>query len=89
MSNFIKYTIGLECWAGKRLSLVKVECSHLPNNLVELQAVSGHNLASLPKQYSTAITSAEWEDRPFDPYDDTVEAIWALKKLGLAPAALA
>lgn len=88
--TLIKITTGIECFIptgnGERLALVKVGCEQLPSGDVRLTAISGRNLADIPRVDRVEVSAEEWEDRATDPYDSTVEAIWALGKLGLSPA---
>lgn len=88
MNKFIGYTVGLECWAREKLTLVKIEYSKGKNESVRLNAVSGHNLSSIAPKLSKVIPADTFAARPVDPYDSTVEAVWALQQLGLRPAAL-
>lgn len=84
----IKMTTGLECFIptgnGELLALVKAECVALPSEEVMLTALSGRTLAAIPRVSRVKVSREEWEDRPTDPYDSTVEATWALGKLGLS-----
>lgn len=62
--KFIGYSIGLEATSHSSPSwkLVKVEVSRVGPNEIELQAVSGRNLARIPGV--ARLTQAEYEDMP-------------------------
>lgn len=87
MSEFIGYTIGLECWVNDAIKMVKCEYSRTDNGVM-IHAVSGNNLGRIGGGYCKNISSEEFEARPVTAYDDTVEAIWALKKIGLSPKSI-
>lgn len=87
MNEFIGYTIGLECWINNAIKMVKCEYSRT-NNGIMIHAVSGNNLGRIGGGHCKTISSEEFETRPVNAYDDTVEAIWALKKIGLSLAAI-
>lgn len=86
MNNFIGYTVGIECWIGNTIKLVKCEYSRIDGGIM-IHAVSGNNLGRIGGR-SKIITQDAFENRPTDSYNDTVEAIWALKQIGLTPSAL-
>lgn len=89
MSQFIGYTVGLECWLSLRgkdtLKLVKVEFnSILDGDYIRMNIVSGHNLSNIGIS-SVDIHRSVYDARP----DDSVElAIWALDFFELIPAKL-
>ena len=87
MSNFIGYTVGLECWVNDAIKIVKCEYSFIEGGVM-IHAVSGNNLGRIGGGHSKNISQEAFDDRPTAYYDDTVEAIWALKQIGLTPAAL-
>lgn len=87
MSNFIGYTVGLECWINDAIKMVKCEYSRIDSGVM-INAVSGNNLGRIGGGRSKNISQEAFETRPIDSYDNTVEAIWALKQIGLIPAAL-
>ncbi len=87
MSNFIGYTIGLNCRA-RGVANTKVEYSRVDANTIQLQAVSGLNLGSMGPKYRATISKHAFQNRPHDAYDSSVEAIWALAQVGLRPAAM-
>lgn len=62
--------------------LVKVVYSRTIIDNIMLTAVSGHNLAVIKQIKQVIITKEEYNDRPFDYYDDTVEFFWAISMLG-------
>lgn len=88
MSNFIGYTIGLECWVDGKIRSVKIEYAKTSNDSVRLSAVSGKNLDSFGSKYSTTISRPDFEARTTGPYSPSDEAIWALSAVGLTPSAL-
>lgn len=85
-AEFIGYTLGLECWVKRQLTLVRVEYSRNTDGTVTLQAVSGRNLESYGPRWSTTITHQAFAARPDDPCNNVQEARWALTQLGLRPA---
>ncbi len=85
--EFIGYTIGLECWINNRLKMVKCEYTRAGDG-VRIHAVSGHSLGRFDGGHSKVISKEEFRNRPDDPYDDIVEAIWALEQIGLSPSGL-
>ncbi len=87
MSNFIGYTVGLECWINDAIKMVKCEYSRIDGGVM-IHAVSGNNLGRIGGGHSKNISQEAFEARPTDSYDDTVEAIWALKQIGLTPSSL-
>lgn len=87
MSNFIGYTVGLECWINGEVKMVKCEYSRTGGGVM-IHAVSGNNMGRFGGGHSKKISQEAFETRLTDPYNDTVEAIWALKQIGLTPAAL-
>lgn len=90
MGKFIGYTVGLECFVdypSKVIRPIKIEYSEAEQG-VKLQAVSGNNLSSYGGKYSKIISREAFDARPVDAYKKTQEAIWALKIVGLTPAAL-
>ena len=89
MSKFIGYTAGLECYVPgiTGIHMIKIEYSKSADG-VKLQAVSGLNLEPIARKFSAAISPEAYAGRPVDPYDNTEEAVWALRQVGLKPAAL-
>ncbi len=89
MSEFIGYTTGLECFVPgiTGIHMIKIEYSKAADG-VKLQAVSGLNLEPLARKFSATISRDAYAGRPVDPYENTEEAIWALRQVGLKPAAL-
>ena len=87
MSELIGYTTGLVCFVSGKIKMVKCEYSRTKNGVM-IHAVSGMNLGRFGGRYCKTISSEEFEDRPHNPHNSTTEAIWALKKIGLCPAAL-
>lgn len=92
---FIKYTTGLECWIEtrgtaqpERLALVCVDFEREGDN-VRGALVSACNFGVIKNYRPVTLTADTWADRPHDPYDDTVEALWALELFNLRPAAIA
>lgn len=82
--KFIGYTVGLECNGNNLIGvLVKAEFNRLPSGDVVISAVSGRNGAAVRAANKT-ISAAEFDDRPRDPYDDVIEARWALNKIGFS-----
>lgn len=85
MSTFIGFTIGLNCNGhGKTGKLLQTEFNRLDDGRVKLTAVSAHNGASL--KISTVVSAQQYENRPFDPYDNVTEARWAMAQLGFTLA---
>ena len=87
MSEFIGYTVGIECCVNDAIKMIKCEYSRKENGVM-IHAVSGNNLGRVGGGLSRNISNDEFEARPKDAYDYTVEAIWALKQIGLSPAAI-
>jgi hypothetical protein len=87
MSKFIGYTVGLECWINGSIKMVKCEYSRIDGGVM-IRAVSGNNLGRFGGGHSKNISQETYEARPIDCYNDTIEAIWALKQIGLSPAAI-
>lgn len=92
--EFIKYTIGLECWIetrgaarNEKLVSVKVEFEQ-DGNEVQGQLISARTLGPIEGYSHAKMTADAWSDRPQDPYDDSVEAVWALGLFGITPAAI-
>lgn len=71
MTSFYKYTTGIN---GLRVEVSK------HNDGFRLRAE--RNSRYIPKA-RIVITADEWEGRPHDPYDDLVEASWALERCGI------
>lgn len=78
--EFIKSTIGLRAFRNGISCMVKVEASRLDDGRVILNAVSAHNLKKMAG--SCVIDAEEWDGRQHDPYDDSEEAKWAMRKCG-------
>ena len=85
MSTFISYTIGLVVTgsAVRKPTLAKVEYNTHKDG-VKLNLVSGSNLGKIHKAGTVVVSQEEFDDRPRDPYNDTVEAQWAFNKLGVS-----
>lgn len=79
------YTIGLlaKHRSFKRPTAVKVFMKSEGDG-VRLTVESAHNLAPMPKFGSVLLAQEEFENRPQDAYDSTVEAIWALSLFGIS-----
>lgn len=86
MSNFIGYTVGLECLINDSIKMIKCEYSRIDSGVM-IHAVSGNNLGRIGGGYSKKISQEAFETRPIDTYNSTREAIWALKQIGLTPSA--
>lgn len=83
--KFKSSTIGLIA-SHKNLStckLIRVEFYEKNDGSILLKAVSGHSLSTIRSIAFVTIPRSEYADRPYDYYDDSVEAIWAFGKLGL------
>lgn len=87
MSDFIDYTAGLECWINDTIKMIKCEYSRIDESSVMIRAVSGNNLGRIGWR-SKSISKDAFDSRPYDPYDNTIEAVWALSHIGLIPASL-
>lgn len=83
--KFLGYTIGLNCFVENRIKLVKVEYAMTKRGHVKLSLVSGHSLELIPYIWDVLITMEEYQGRPTDKAE---QAIWALNKIGMKPAAL-
>jgi hypothetical protein len=85
-------TIGLECWIEDvpydKIAGVSVEVDTDNNGLYRLRVISNRTLAFINRYGSVYLNQDQWEDRPHDPYDSTVLAIWALGLFDLIPAAI-
>ena len=83
--TYFHTTIGLTAThsASKQPKLVRVEMTAKDEKSdVTLVAVNGHNTAPIHKTGKVVISREEYENRPTDPYDDSVEALWAMSRLG-------
>lgn len=80
-----RYTIGLMANhpTFKRPTLVKVFMESSEEGVL-LTVESAHTLSRLNWLGSVLITREEWENRPFDAYDNIVEARWAFEKFNLS-----
>lgn len=88
IAEFLGYTIGLRA-ISERLSRPvqsKVEFNRMTDGTVRLSAVSGNTGGDIRSITPVFITAAQWEDRPYDPYDRAGLAIWAMDLLGLQVA---
>lgn len=83
---FVRTTVGLIKSHANFQSpkLVRVNYYRLENGLIELRSVSGHSLSDITKVPYVKITEEQYQDIPFDPYDESVEADAALYLLGWA-----
>ena len=81
MSKFIGYTIGLEANRNSQIGkMVKVSFERDENGFIRLKAVSGRNLEAM-KGHAT-VSAEQFQERPQDAYDGSVEARWALNQCG-------
>lgn len=81
--EFIGYSVGLDCFVGGKIRVVKVEFSRTAAGNVKLSVVSGHSLELIPGRWTTYMGFEAYQDRPTNKVD---QAVWALSKLGLKPA---
>jgi hypothetical protein len=85
-------TTGLECWIEDgpydKIASVSVEVDTDNNGLYRMRVISSRTLALINRCGSVYLNQGQWEDRPHDPYDSTVLAIWALELFDLVPAAI-
>lgn len=83
--TFYGTTVGLNAIHAQytKPMLVRVQYSaEDEKSPVRLVAVSGHTLAEIQKTGVKMISREEYENRPINAYNDTLEAIWALGQLG-------
>jgi len=81
LADFIGYTTGLNCnTAKKRGFLAKVEFRRNKNGSVSLVPVSGRNLEQIGAPVT--VSADTFTNRPYDYYDDVIEARWALNLVG-------
>ena len=86
--KFITSTVGLQAMHPmKKTMLVRIEAYRNADNSVTLKPVSGHNLAPINAVAHVKVSAEEWSDRPFNAYNDTREAIWALELCGFEVSA--
>jgi len=83
MTEYIRSTIGLQSSHDdlKRPTLIRAEFYRNNDDSVTIKAVSGHNLSPIRSIKNVTISADEYNNSPDDPYDDSVEALWALRKL--------
>lgn len=81
--KYLSGTIGMMAFhpALGEAKLVRVEYRESKGE-VFLVPVSGYNLEPIKIINQVKISKEEYENRPYDPCDDTVEFFWAARELG-------
>lgn len=81
--EIISSTIGMEaCHENMHKSTLVKVLFYKVDNGVRLVPVSGRTLEVIKNIKQVTITSQEFNDRPYDYYNDQVEYFWALGVLG-------
>lgn len=82
MSEFIGSTVGLMATGHGRTMLVRIQYWRESADTIALKSVSGKNLGQIDRAGSKRITLDEYKNRPYDPYNNIIEARWAFSLCG-------